>query len=184
MVANTHPCQLQAQLNCMLRYCNLIVDNDPPEPQLRAHTIAEKDGTPIQWRHLGRDKPTARGLCLRDEVKGPGTPCASETFYPGGFMYGKPLKGLRLASRRYVHDHRVCWSKQSVNSPKRSTSDITRECYDQLGEVSNRPFKYFGIYLLQVVPSNYLLEASHICLSLFAIYDRKHGLCCAQGQDK
>lgn len=43
-------------------------------------------GTPIQWRHLGREKPTVRGLRLRDEEKRPDAPCASETTYPGGFM--------------------------------------------------------------------------------------------------
>ena len=88
--ANTRSCQLTTQRGWFLRCSKLVVTpstygTSTTGAQDRRKRVDRRDPND-QWCHLGKDKPNCARPCLQDEVKGPGTPYASETFHPGGFM--------------------------------------------------------------------------------------------------
>ena len=88
--ANTRSCQLTTQRGWFLRCSKLVVTpstygTSTAGAQDRRKRVDRRDPND-QWCHLGKDKPNCARPCLQDEVKGPGTPCASETYHPCGFM--------------------------------------------------------------------------------------------------
>ena len=91
VVANVPSCQLNVQRTRILCYDKLIViPTTTRQIQHRRRTRSSKEDGPAKpqwwWRYLGKHKPNGVRLCLQDEVRRPGTPCASETYHPCGFM--------------------------------------------------------------------------------------------------